>query len=232
MKQIFIFLLIIHVIAATISLISGTIQMFRQKGDVLHKNIGKYFFFGMLFTGISGILMSLIHFNLFLSIIGIFTIYMVATGQRFLAFKTIYKVLHAGKIDWIISIIMLMFSFGFIVYGLVLLINSNSFGSVLIVFGSISILMVLQDFRIYRGNSRVKNFWLLVHFQRMIGAYIAAITAFIVVNNTYLPGIIAWLLPSVIIVPFIIIWSKKYKIIKNYDLKTNTQKSKNDNNNN
>lgn len=109
---------------------------------------------------------------------------------------------------------MLIFSFGFITYGLLLLINSNNFGSVLIVFGSMSILMVLQDFRTYRGKSKLKNFWLLIHFQRMIGAYIAAITAFLVVNNTYLPSIIAWLMPSVIIVPLIFLWSKKYKIIK------------------
>lgn len=97
MQKIFNFLLVIHVVAASISLISGTIQMLRQKGDVFHKNIGIYFFFGMLFTGISGILMSLIHLNLFLLIIGIFTIYMVATGQRFLSLKIISKDIPVRK---------------------------------------------------------------------------------------------------------------------------------------
>jgi len=52
---------------------------------------------------------------------------------------------------------------------------------------------------------------LVTHLQRMIGAYIASLTAFLVVNNTILPGVIAWLLPSVLLVPFIMAWSKKYK---------------------
>ena len=46
----------------------------------------------------------------------------------------------------------------------------------------------------------------------MMGSYIAAMTAFIVVNNTILPEIVAWLLPTVIVTPLIIKWSRKYKI--------------------
>jgi len=72
--------------------------------------------------------------------------------------------------------------------------------------------MVYQDFRNYKSQNSIKNFWLLVHIQRMIGSYIAAATAFLVVNNTILPGIVAWLLPTVILVPLIFKWSNKYKI--------------------
>ena len=212
MQQLFNIFLVIHIISATIGLISGTLQMFRKKGDVNHKKVGKYFFFGMLFTGVSGILMTLIHENLFLLIIGVFTIYMVSTGQRFLSLKSISNETQPQKIDWILSLTMLIFGFGFIIYGLYYLVNSDSFGSVLIVFGIISTIMSLQDFKTYQGKSKIKNIWLLVHLQRMIGAYIAAITAFLVVNNSYLPSILAWLLPSVIIVPFIILWSRKHKI--------------------
>ena len=213
MQQLFNILLVIHIISATVGLISGTLQMFRKKGDFLHKRIGKYFFYGMLFTGISGILMTFIHENIFLLIIGVFTIYMVSTGQRFLSLISISNETPPQKIDWILSATMLIFGFGFIIYGLYYLVNSNSFGSVLIVFGIISTIMSLQDFKTYKGKSKIKNIWLLVHLQRMIGAYIAAITAFLVVNNTYLPSVLAWLLPSVIIVPFIILWSRKHKIL-------------------
>lgn len=216
MQQLFYILLVIHIISATIGLISGTLQMFRKKGDIVHKRVGRYFFFGMLVAGISGILMTFIHENLFLLIIGVFTIYMFSTGQRFLSLKLISLKTPAQKIDWILSITMLIFGFGFIIYGLFFLVNSNSFGSVLIIFGIISTIMSLQDFKIYKGKSKIKNIWLLIHIQRMIGAYIAAVTAFLVVNNTYLPSILAWLLPSVVIVPFIILWSRKYKISLKY----------------
>lgn len=93
-----------------------------------------------------------------------------------------------------------------------LLLSSNNFGIVLLVFGFISISMAYQDFKNYQGRNSNKNFWLLVHIQRMMGSYIAAMTAFIVVNNTILPGIVAWLLPTVIVTPLIFKWSRKYKI--------------------
>jgi hypothetical protein len=46
----------------------------------------------------------------------------------------------------------------------------------------------------------------------MTGSYIASSTAFLVVNNTILPGIIAWLIPTVLLVPLIIMWSRKNEI--------------------
>jgi hypothetical protein len=167
----------------------------------------------MIINGIAGILMTLIHSNLFLLIIGVFSIYMAATGQRYLSLKGLLKDQKPKMIDWILSSIMLLFGIGFVVYGILILFSGNNLGVVLLVFGFISISMVYQDFKNYRGKNSVKNFWLLVHIQRMIGSYIAAATAFLVVNNTILPGVVAWLLPTVILVPLIFKWSNQYKIV-------------------
>ena len=212
METIFIILLLIHIVSGSIGLITGTINLIRKKGDKLHKNTGIFFLYGMLLNGISGLSMSLIHFNFFLFIVGVFSIYMVSTGQRYLSLKTILPTQKALKIDWILSVGMFLFGIGFIIYGILLLLSSNNFGIVLLVFGFISISMVYQDFKNYQGQNSNINFWLLVHIQRMMGSYIAAMTAFIVVNNTILPGIVAWLLPTVIVTPLIFKWSRKYKI--------------------
>ena len=212
METIFTILLLIHIVSGSIGLITGTINLIRKKGDKSHKSIGLFFLYGMLINGISGILMTLIHSNPFLFIVGIFSIYMAATGQRYLALKGILKGDKAKSIDWFLSILMFVFGMGFLVYGSLLLFSKNNFGVVLLVFGFISISMVYQDFKNYQGKNSNKNFWLLVHIQRMLGSYIAATTAFIVVNNTILPGIVAWLLPTVIITPLIFKWSRKYKI--------------------
>jgi hypothetical protein len=45
----------------------------------------------------------------------------------------------------------------------------------------------------------------------MIGAYIASITAFLVVNNTILPSLVAWLAPGVLLTPLIFYWINQYK---------------------
>jgi hypothetical protein len=49
----------------------------------------------------------------------------------------------------------------------------------------------------------------------MCGAYIASLTAFLVVNVKILPSLIVWLLPTMVITPLIFIWSKKLITQKN-----------------
>lgn len=216
MEIFFKIILIIHVIAGSIGLFTGTINIIRRKGDKPHRLIGKYFFISMLVSAVAGFILSVMHQNLFLLIIAVFSFYLTATGQRFLSLKRIDKGQEARKIDWIITLTMVFFAICFIAFGLYLLTNNNNFGIVLLVFGAISLLMARKDVLIYRGNIKHRNYWLLIHIQRMTAAYIAALTAFLVVNNVYLPGIIAWLLPTVIMTPFIFYWSKQYavKIVK------------------
>jgi hypothetical protein len=215
MELLFNILLVIHIIAGSIGLFTGTINIIRKKGDKLHKNVGVFFYYGMLINGFAGLVMSFLHVNQFLFIIAVFSIYLVSTGQRFLSLKQLGKGQKPKFIDWTLTYMMILFASIFIVYGGYLIINKVNFGIVLIIFGLISMAMSFNDISVYKGNIKVKNYWLLLHLQRMIGSYIAAATAFLVVNNTILPGIVAWLLPTVILTPLIFKWSRKYKIISN-----------------
>jgi len=212
METIFTILLIIHIIAGSIGLLTGTINIIKKKGDKAHKNVGKFFFYSMLINGFAGLIMSLIHRNDFLLIVAVFSIYMVATGQRFLSLKQLHKEQKPKAIDWILTYTMLVFAFLFITYGSYLLINKVNFGIVLLVFGVVSCLMAIKDIKVYKGNIKEKNYWLLLHIQRMVGSYIAALTAFIVVNNHFMPGIVGWLLPTVIFTPLIVKWTKQYRV--------------------
>ncbi|WP_439554219.1 hypothetical protein [Flavobacterium macrobrachii] len=212
METIFTILLIIHIIAGSIGLLTGTINIIKKKGDKAHKSVGKFFFYSMLINGFAGFIMSLIHRNDFLLIVAVFSIYMVATGQRFLSLKQLHKEQKPKTIDWILTYTMLVFVFLFIIYGSYLLINKVNFGIVLLVFGVVSCLMAIKDIKVYKGNIKEKNYWLLLDIQRMVGSYIAALTAFIVVNNHFLPGIVGWLLPTVIFTPLIVKWTKQYRV--------------------
>lgn len=214
MEALFKILLIIHIIAGSIGLFTGTITIIRKKGDKIHVLVGKFFFYGMLLNAIAGFIMSIMHENIFLLIIAVFSFYLTVTGQRFLSLKKLDKGQKPKCIDWIITSKMIVFALFFMVYGILLILNHKNFGAVLVVFGMISLLMSRKDIAMYRGKIKFKNYWLLLHIQRMIGAYIAALTAFLVVNNTYLPAIVAWLMPTVIITPLIFYWSRKYTIQK------------------
>lgn len=214
MELLFKTLLIIHIIAGSIGLFTGTINIIRKKGDKPHILIGKFFFYGMIINAVAGFVMSILHDNIFLLIIAVFSFYLTATGQRFLSLKKLDKGQKPKSIDWIITSVMIVFALFFIAYGAALVVNQNNFGTVLLVFGGISLLMARKDILIYKGKIKFKNYWLLIHIQRMIAAYIAALTAFLVVNNSYLPPVVAWLMPTVILTPLIFYWSGKNAIKK------------------
>lgn len=210
MLHLFNVLLAIHIIGGVTALLSGSIILLRQKGDKLHKLIGKIFAYSMLLTATISLILSRIHPNHFLFIIGIFSIYLVSTGMRFLRLKRLNQEQKPATIDWALFATMTLFALLFIAYAGLYFKSGNLFGIVLLLFGLISILMLRSDWRTYKGKIKHKNYWLMLHLQRMTAAYIASLTAFLVVNNTYLPGIVAWLLPTFILTPFIIKWSKAY----------------------
>jgi len=58
-------------------------------------------------------------------------------------------------------------------------------------------------------NSRY--WWIYRHISGMAGAYIATFTAFLVVNNEFLPELVAWFGPTVIGSPLIFLWVRKYR---------------------
>lgn len=207
--EIFKIFLVIHIIGGSLSLLLGTFILLTKKGNVIHKKIGKVYFYSMLINSIFAIPMSLMHTNYFLFLISIFTIYMLFTGVRYLNKK---KVANVQITDWILTIVMFLFAIAFIGFGIFNIIKGNYFGSVFIVFGSIGLLFSYQDNLNFKGKSTIKNYFLTTHIQRMAGSYIASTTAFLVVNNTFLPSILAWLLPTILMVPFIVTWTRKYKV--------------------
>lgn len=208
--NIFNILLGIHIATGTLSLFVGGYIMFARKGDNRHKKIGNNYYYSMLINACTAIPMSYLHPNLFLFLIGIWTLYMLITGKRYLKLKSMNDV---SEIDWIITIISAITAMVFLFLGFKFLSGSNSFGYVVISFASLMSLMAIQDFLNYKGKSKVKNFFITTHIQRMVGSYIATTTAFLVVNNTVLPSILAWLLPTIVLTPFIVVWSRKWRTI-------------------
>ena len=212
MPPLFKILLVIHIFFGGVGLFCGTLNIIRKKGDKPHFLVGKLFLISMIINAVAGFVMSIMHQNLFLLIVAVFSFYMVCTGQRILSLKNLLKNQKPKPIDYGLTFGMLLFGSGFIVYGIYLVLHQNYFGTVMLVFGAISISFVRTDLRLYQGIAQHKNYWLLVHLQRMIGAYIASVTAFIVTVNQFGFGIVAWLLPTVILVPLIVKWSRQYAV--------------------
>lgn len=89
------------------------------------------------------------------------------------------------------------------------------------IFGGISISLVLGDIRIFikttRGLPIPRMAWLRRHIGMMMGTYIATVTAFIVTAgprtewySSIQPQWLPWILPSLVLTPMIMYYTKKY----------------------
>ena len=206
--------LALHIVCGATGLISGTVNIVRKKGGKNHKATGNVFLYSMLVAGSSALFLSVVKENYFLFIVGIFTVYMTGTGRRYLLFKN--KERKPNWIDYLLSYGMLATALVFAAMGTYKLIHHDNFGIVFLVFGVIAFRFAMVDIKNYSGKHSFRNYWLIGHLQRMMGSYIAALTAFLVVNSKYLPpqmpAYVAWLFPTVVVVPLIFKWSKKYAV--------------------
>jgi len=201
-----------HIIMGSIGLVSGSVNMICKKGTMTHKIVGKIFYISLGIAMVLSIPISIDKSNHFLFIIAIWTLYMLITGVRALHILSSNKV---KMIDWVITGAMAIFGFALLIIAFRYFIHSQIFGSVPLVFGIISMFFVRNDISYFKTESGLLSKSMSIHIQRMAGAFISSTTAFLVVNNTILPSVLAWLLPTILLVPVLVYWSNKWKPTKN-----------------
>lgn len=208
-------LLVLHIVGGTVGLLAGAISLLRKKGDKKHQLVGKIFFMAMQTAGCSSLVLACLHSNRFLFMVGVFTLYLITTGQRYLYYHKHREIVVVQWIDRVIAVLMLLTGIVLLGIGIVTLLQPNLFGLVYITFGSLGLSFVWRDFKNYTHRTDEKNYWLVGHLQRMTGGFIAAFTAFLVVNAGYLlgqiPGFVYWLLPTAVLTPLIVKWSRHYE---------------------
>lgn len=200
------YLIIVHATLGGISLLGGTLAMVFKKGGKRHKQSGRIFFFSLCGSSLLAIIISLLpgHYSPFLLAIGIFTLYLLLSGYRALQFKS--KMSSYMPDRWI-AIIMLITALAMIIVPVVV---KGKINLVLSVFGGIGLISAIRDLVQLRKPELMKKRWMRQHLGNMSGAYIAAFTAFLVVND-FLPDLIAWLGPTVIGSIFIVFWNLKLR---------------------
>ncbi len=202
-------LIIIHATAGSIALVSGSISMIARKGNRWHTKSGLFFYWGMVLTGVTALIITALpgHHSYFLFAIGVFSLYLVISGREFLRFKTIRSKQELRK-HRILSTIMAAFGVAMLVMGTWELLQQRQLGILLLFFGGIGLSMAIQDFRAFRDIKRLRKKWLRGHITKIVGAFIAASTAFIVVNDVFHP-LVNWLVPTVPGTLYSIYWTRK-----------------------
>jgi hypothetical protein len=79
------------------------------------------------------------------------------------------------------------------------------------VFGAIALLLAGGDIVQFRRPPAEPRWWWFAHMRNMLAAYIAVVSAFSVVNLTFLPPVTRWLWPTVVGTTGIILWRRYYR---------------------
>lgn len=198
----------LHIAGGGAGLLAGTYVLFTKKGNERHRLVGNFFHWGMMIAGLTSIALSQMKPNFFLFMVGVFTLYMNHTGKRYLSYRE-----KGQKPEWLdhaVTLTMFAVAIMFMIKGNRIL-KTDSFGWVYVLFGFSSIMMTVADLRFAFKRERQPLEWLRFHLQRMIGTFIAALTAVLVVNVTFEPAYALWLAPTFLLTPLIMVWSRKYK---------------------
>ncbi len=178
----------LHIISAGISLIAGAIAAITVKGSKIHKRAGRFFVPGMVVATTSAIVLSRLHPNSMLLGIGVFSLYLTLSGWVWVRHGHQSTKIKQSKILGALA-----FGSGLFLVGIALA-NWPNLNIVALVFGLLQLFFGIVDLR---GKSDIsKN--IPRHAARIGGAYIATLTAFLVVNVNFIPFYIVWFLPSVI----------------------------------
>lgn len=214
-------LLGLHVAAGMLALVSGPMAMVLAKGGRGHRRWGQLFFWAMFVIFVSALCVLIARPNVFLLVIAILSFYSAFSGYRVLYRKRpTASGANAGRLDWAAALIALVAGASFIVWGLLTLTTAPPdwlvpFAILGMVFGLSLAATALTDLRGFRQRAPDRHWWWYYHMSRMLGAYIAAVTAFVVQNVSPLLAPeyawLTWVAPTAIGSPAISYWVRHYR---------------------
>ena len=200
----------VHIAAGAVAIFGGLVAILTEKGGLTHRRAGKGFVVSMAVVAATAIAlypMGPTTFRLFLAMVAVFSFYLVFSGYRVLSRKRAAD--NADTVDWVAVAFVVLAGVGLLALGSQWALDGRSFAPVLLVFGGIGTLLGLQDVRLFRSDGDGPR-WILLHLQRMMAGYIAAVTAVSAVNFASLPPYVSWLWPTIVGTPLIFWWSRKY----------------------
>jgi uncharacterized membrane protein len=211
--------LALHVAAGTTALVSMWIPMFAKKGARLHRRAGKVFVGAMATVSITALVLAASRFlfdarpegqraGLFLLFVSILTGASVSTGVRVLRAKNrVGPHLHWWDVG--LASLLTASSVAAAIYGVIT--GATLFAA----FSVIGLVTGGGQLAYWLRSPRSPMHWWFEHMSSMLGACIAATTAFLVVNaqrwgvDTF--SILVWLAPTIVGVPVIVIWTSYYR---------------------
>jgi len=202
----------IHVLAGTVALLVAPGALLTVKGGPAHRRWGKIYFWAMTVVAVTALGVGYWRSRVFLVLVAVFSFYAALSGYRVLYRKRPELGQRATTFDWIAAVLTLLASSALVVMGILRPSPTwQRLGVVAIVLGIVGLFLAVRDILAFVRPPTDRNAWWYHHMTSMIASYIAVVTAFSVVNFSFLPLTAKWLWPTIIGTPAIFIWVTYYK---------------------
>lgn len=208
----------LHVSGGALAFFMAPAALATIKGGTWHRRWGKIYFWAMAMVAFTGTMLGVTGRirNSFFVFLGIFTFYNAFSAYRVLYRKRPSQGQGPKALDWAGATVGVLNGIAFMAMGYV---KPDpvwaQMGTVAMVFGGICIISAANDIREFIYPPQDKYFWWYNHMGGMLGSYIAALTAFLVIGarsvTAALPTWLPWLLPTAVGVPVIVIWTGYYR---------------------
>ena len=202
----------LHVLAGAVALVVAPVALATVKGGPTHLRWGKVYFWAMAGVAATAIVVGFWRSILFLVLTAVFSFYAALSGYRVLSRKRPDLGQRPSALDWVAAWITLAASATLVMLGITKPTpRFRELATVAMVFGGVGLAIAGLDVWRFVSPPADKRAWWYKHMANMIGSYIAAVTAFSVVNFHFLPTTLRWLWPTLVGTPLVAIWITYYK---------------------
>lgn len=203
----------LHIAMGAIAFICAPVALLTAKGGRNHRRWGRIYFWAMAGVAATALFLSIALPIVFLALVAVFSFYAAFAGYRILYLKDLNRGGKARWMDWLAALITLVSSSVLVLLGAFRPRIVGGMGTVSIALGLLGVLLAVGSIATFVRPGPERQFWWYIHMRGMIASYIAAFTAFTVVNLAPHFGNAwwVWLGPAILGIPGLNIWQRYYR---------------------
>jgi uncharacterized membrane protein len=206
MAQILIsFLTVIHIVSGLLCLLLGPVALFSSKGGPSHRRSGQLYIRLMMVMATTAFLLLITRFDAFFFVLAVFSFYLAFSGYRVLRRKRPDRDQRAKPLDWLAA----LFAISVGILSILLHLASKLNGDTVFIISMLGGTIAIATYDVVRflcpvDSSQQPYVWLFEHLSKMIGSYIAVVSAFSATVLGFIPEPARQLWPVAVGLPFMV----------------------------